>query len=714
VSKDGRKSASRDAGVAPAPRPPDAVRNVVVVGPSGAGKTTLLEALLVRTGALSRAGSVVDGTTALDTEDVEIARQHSVSLAVAAVEHDDGERTVKLNLVDTPGSPDFVGELRAGLRACDGALFVVSAVGGLDARTTQLWEECAAVGMPRAVVVTQLDRPRADFDEAVALCQRVLGDGVHPLQLPMHGDDEQVAGLIDLLRARVSDWSTGEPVERDPDPEHLGLIEPLRAELLEAVIAESEDETLLDRYLGGEQLDQAMLIEDFERAVARGHFHPVLAVAPLSAVGTAELLDLLVAGFPSPLEHGCPSVTRPDGSPTAPLSCDPDGPLAAEVVRTTSDPYLGRISLVRVFSGTLRPDVGVHVSGHGGAERGHPDHDEDERVGALSSPLGASLRQVPECPAGDVCAVARLSTAETGDTLSSPDEPLLVAPWDLPEPQHPVAVEAASRADEDRLSTALARLAAEDPTVRVERRAETGQLLLWCLGDAHADVLLERLRGRHGVAVQTPEVVVPLQETLAKPASATGRHVKQSGGHGQYAIVVVEGEPLPPGSGIVFEQRVVGGAVPSQFHGSVEKGVRAQAERGVSEGRPLVDLKVVLVDGKAHSVDSSDAAFQTAGALALRELVAAAGTQPLEPWVELEVEVPSAFVGPVLSDLAARRARVTGNEADAEHEDRCTVRAEVPEAELLTYAAVLRAVSHGTGRSRRRPVGYHAAPHTAG
>ncbi|MFP5219963.1 MAG: elongation factor G-like protein EF-G2 [Actinomycetes bacterium] len=708
VTSESRRAAGRDAGAAPEPRPAENVRNVVVVGPSGGGKTTLLEALLARAGAVPRAGSVTEGTSVLDSDEVEVHRQHTVSMSVAAVEHGD----TKLNLVDTPGNPDFVGEVRAGLRACDGALFVVSAVGGLDARTTQLWEECAAVGMPRAVVVTQLDRPRADFDETVALCQRLLGDGVHPTLLPLHGDDgEEVVGVLDLLRLRLTDWSGGEPVEREPDAEHLSAVEGLRAELLEAVIAESEDETLLDRYLGGEELDLDLVVTDFERAVARGHFHPVLAVSPLTGPGTAELLSLLVAGFPSPLEHGCPPVTTPDGAPAAPLTCDPAGPLAAEVVRTTADPYLGRVSIVRVFSGTLLPDTAVHVSGHGGEERGHPDHDEDERVGALSSPLGATVRPVAECPAGDICAVTRLASAETGDTLSSPEQPLLVAPWDLPEPQHPVAVAAASRSDEDKLSTALARLSAEDPTVRIERRADTGQLLLWCLGDTHADVLIERLRDRFGVAVETPEVVVPLRETLAGPATATGRHVKQSGGHGQYAIVVVEGEPLPPGSGIVFEQRVVGGAVPSQFHSSVEKGVRAQAERGVSQdGRPLVDVKVVLVDGKAHSVDSSDAAFQTAGALALRELAAAAGTRVLEPWVELEVEVPSAFVGPVMSDLAGRRARVTGNEPDPEHEDRVTVRAEVPEAELLSYAAALRAVSHGTGRSRRRPAGYHPAP----
>ncbi|RFU20719.1 elongation factor G-like protein EF-G2 [Geodermatophilus marinus] len=682
---------AKDTGTAPAPRAAGEVRNVALVGHAGAGKTTLAEALLVATGALPRAGRVEDGTTCLDSEEVEIRQQRSVSLGVATVEHA-GHR---LTLLDTPGSPDFVGELRAGLRAADAALFVVSAVNGVDATTVQLWEECAAVGMPRAVVITQLDRPRADLDEAVRSCRTQLGEGVLPLQVPQRGADGAVTGLLSLLEPHVEAGG--------PDADRL------RAELIEGIIGESEDETLMDRYLDGEELAVGDLVADLETAVARGHFHPILCAAPLGGVGVPELLDLLVAAFPCPVEHGCPPVTRPDGSPAPALACDPDGPLVAEVVKTTTDPYLGRVSLVRVFSGTLRPDTAIHVSGHGMAERGHPDHDVDERIGAVSSPLGPSLRPVAACPAGDVCAVTRLASAETGDTLSSPDDPRLVPPWDLPVPQLPVAVEASSRADEDRLATALGRLVAEDPTVRLDRRPDTGQLLLWCVGEAHAEVLLERLRTRHGVSVTTVPVRVPMVETLAAPAHVTGRHVKQSGGHGQYAVVVVDVEPGEPGSGIVFEQRIVGGTVPSQFHGSVEKGVRGQAARGIEGERPLVDLKVTLVDGKAHSVDSSDAAFQAAGALALREAAAAAGTKVLEPWCEVEVVVPGEYVGAVMSDLSARRARVTGSEADPER-DRTTVRAEVPEVELLTYAGALRSVSHGTGSFGRRALGYEPAP----
>ena len=683
--------------VAPEPRHPELVRNVVLVGHSGAGKTTLVESLLVRTGILPRAGRVEDGTTVGDSEPVEHRLQRSVLLSACSLEH----AGVKVNLLDTPGSADHVGELRAGLRAADAALFVVSAVGGVDALTVELWRECEAVGLPRAVVVTQLDRPRADFDESVVLCQRLLGEGVHPLYLPLHGEADEVAGLMSLISQRVHDWSSGERVERDPDPQHLPLIENARSDLVEAVIADSEDETLLDRYLAGEALDQDVVIADLETAVARGRFFPVLPMTPLTALGTDELLEVLTRGMPTPLEHPCPVVTHPDGSPVPPIDPDPDGPLVAEVVRTTTDPYLGRVSLVRVFSGTLRPDSAVRVSGH---RPDGPGHDADERVGALFAPLGAQLRPVAECRAGDLCAVTRLTTAETTDTLSDKAFPLLVQAWDLPQPQLAVAVEAASRADEDRLGAALARLVAEDPTVHLEQSAATGQQLLWCLGAGHAEVLIDRLTTRYGVAVTSPAVKVALRETLAGATTSTGRLVKQSGGHGQYAVVVLEVSPGEPGSGLSFASKVVGGSVPTAYVSSVEKGVRQQAAAGE---RPLVDLEVVLIDGKAHAVDSSDAAFAAAGALALREACTSAGVQTLEPVSAVEVRIPTSYVGSVMSDLSSRRAHVTGSEGG---EDTSTVTAEVPDLELLAYSAALRALTHGTGSFTRRPLRHAPLP----
>ncbi|WP_328924753.1 elongation factor G-like protein EF-G2 [Streptomyces sp. NBC_00190] len=688
---------------------PSSVRNVVLVGHSGSGKTTLVEALALTAGAVNRAGRVEDGATVSDYDEIEHRRQRSVQLSLVPVEWGG----IKINILDTPGYADFVGELRAGLRAADAALFVVSASDGIDGATRMVWDECEAVGMPRAIVVTHLEAARADYAQMTDVCGQIFGaddpDAVIPLYLPLHGPagpdgHSPVTGLLGLLSQRVYDYASGERAERDPDPAEVDLISGARSRLIEGIIAESEDEGLMDRYLGGEDIDIKTLVDDLERAVARGTFHPVLMAAPATdgarqGLGTVELLELITGGFPTPLERGPVTVTTPDGSGRPAVSCDPDGPLLAEVVKTSSDPYVGRVSLIRVFSGTLRPEQTVHVSGHGLTDRGHEDHDVDERIGTLTSPFGKQQRILDRGIAGDLACVAKLTRAETGDTLSAKDDPLLMEPWAMPDPLLPLAIEAHSKADEDKLSHGLARLVAEDPTMRLEQNPHTHQVVLWCLGEAHQDVALERLRNRYGVQVDAVPHKVSLRETFGAKAAGRGRHVKQSGGHGQFAICEIEVEPLPPGSGIEFVDKVVGGAVPRQFIPSVEKGVRTQAARGVSAGYPLVDVRVTLLDGKAHSVDSSDAAFQTAGALALRGAAAEARIELLEPVAELAVVVPDEYVGPVMSDLAGRRGRVVGTEQAGG--GRTRIRAEIPEIEIGRYAIELRSVSHGTGRFAR-------------
>jgi elongation factor G len=685
-------------GPAPVVDEPGRVRNVVLVGHSGAGKTTLVEALLAVTGTIGRAGSVTDGTTVCDHDPAAVKQQRSVALACAPLMH----AGTKVNLLDSPGYADFVGELRAGLRAADAVLFVVSSVDGMDAATAALWEECAAVGMPRAVAITRMDHQRCDFDETLAVCQRAFGDNVMPLYLPLHGDDgTSVVGLIGLISQRIFDYSDGHPpAQREPDAEHLPAIEESRNALLEGIIAESEDESLMDRYLGGEEIEAEVIIEDLEKAVARGTFFPVIPVCAETRLGLDALLEVLTSAFPSPLEHPLPPVTGLDGSPRDPLTCDPTGPLVAEVVKTTIDPYVGRVTLVRVFSGTLRPEQVVHISGHGMADRGHPDHDADERFAHLYSPLGANLREVPVCIAGDICAVTKSTTAETGDTISTKEQPLLIAPWEMPEPLLPVAIVAKTRSDEDALAKNLGRLVAGDPTMRLERNAETHQLVLWCMGEAHADVVLDRLRSG-GVDLDTEPVRVALRETFAAASKGHGRHVKQSGGHGQYAVCDIEVEPLPRGSGFEFLDKIVGGVVPNNYIPSVEKGVRAQMERGIVAGYPVVDLRVTLFDGKAHSVDSSDAAFQTAGGLALRDAAEKGQVTLLEPIDEVAIRVPDQFVGAVMSDLSGRRGRVLGTESDPNGNERSVVRAEVPATELVRYAVELRAMTSGAGTFSR-------------
>ncbi|MCW2661035.1 MAG: elongation factor [Mycobacterium sp.] len=704
-----KASASQGAAAAPTANGPGDVRNVVLVGPSSGGKTTLVEALLVAAGVLSRPGSVTDGSTICDYDDAEIRQQRSVGVAVASLSHDG----IKINLVDTPGYADFVGELRAGLRAADCALFVIAANEGVDEPTKSLWQECSQVGMPRAVVITKLDHARANYQEALAAAQNAFGDKVLPLYLPT-GD-----GLIGLLSQTRYQYSGGKRTIQPPDPSDADPIEEARGSLIEGIIEESEDESLMERYLGGESIDESVLIEDLEKAIARGSFFPVIPVCSGTGVGTLELLEVATRGFPSPMEHPLPEVFTPNGATHATLACDANAPLLAEVVKTTSDPYVGRVSLVRVFSGTIRPDTTVHVSGHfasffgeaNGNGNSHPDHDEDERIGVLSFPLGKQQRPAAAVVAGDICAIGKLSRAETGDTLSDKSEPLVLRPWTMPEPLLPVAIAAHAKTDEDKLSVGLGRLAAEDPTLRIEQNQETHQIVLWCMGEAHSGVVLDALANRYGVSVDTVELRVPLRETFSGKAKGHGRHIKQSGGHGQYAVCDIEVEPLPEGSGFEFVDKVVGGAVPRNFIPSVEKGVRAQMERGVHAGYPVVDIRVTLFDGKAHSVDSSDFAFQAAGALALREAAAATKVNLLEPIDEISVLVPDNFVGAVMGDLSGRRGRVLGTEAAGNI--RTQVRAEVPQVELTRYAIDLRSLAHGAASFTRSFARYEPMPESA-
>lgn len=711
-----KANAAQSAGAAPTANGPGDVRNIALVGPSGGGKTTLVEALLVAAGVLSRPGSVTDGSTICDYDDAEIRQQRSVGVAVASLASDG----IKINLVDTPGYADFVGELRAGLRAADCALFVIAANEGVDEPTKSLWQECDQVGMPRAVVITKLDHARANYSEALAAAQNAFGDKVLPLYLPTALP--ACEGLIGLLSQTRYAYAHGKRTKQSPDPADADRIEEARGTLIEGIIEESEDESLMDRYLGGEAIDESVLIDDLERAVARGSFFPVIPICSSTGVGTLELLEVATRGFPSPMEHRMPEVFTPQGAPHAELACDVEAPLLAEVVKTTSDPYVGRVSLVRVFSGTIRPDTTVHVSGHfasffGGDEgaqsngHSHPDHDEDERIGVLSFPLGKQQRPAPAVVAGDICAIGKLSRAETGDTLSDKAEPLVLRPWTMPEPLLPVAIAAHAKTDEDKLSVGLGRLAAEDPTLRIEQNSETHQIVLWCMGEAHVGVVLDALANRYGVTVDTVELRVPLRETFGGKAKGHGRHVKQSGGHGQYAVCDVEVEPLPEGSGFEFLDKVVGGAVPRQFIPSVEKGVRAQMEKGVQAGYPMVDIRVTLLDGKAHSVDSSDFAFQMAGSLALREAAAAARVTLLEPIDEITVLVPDDFVGAVMGDLSSRRGRVLGT--DTAGNERTVVKAEVPQVELTRYAIDLRSLAHGAASFTRSFARYEPMPESA-
>ncbi len=695
------------------------VRNVVLVGPGGSGKTTLLETLLKEIGVINRAGRVEDGNTVSDYEDVEKRLHYSVNLAVASVDITNpdltgGPGTVRINLLDTPGNPDFVGELRAGLRGADAALFVISAVDGIDGATRRVWDECAAAGAPRAIVVTDVDEPRANFDHTLEELQAAFGDGVHALYLPYKANDPTNARVISVIRAQLME-GIGSTMRLSPlDPADQDRVEELRARLIEDVITESGDEDLMEKYLEGEELGFMALAADLQRATANAQFFPVLPVVAPTALGIPQLLRVMCIGFPSPADHVLPAIYSPAGAERAPLRHSVDEPLVAAVIKTTTDPFVGRISVVRVYSGVLRSDQTVHISGHLSQFSGRPadsqwhaDHDDEERMGALGRPLGGSQTPVDQAVAGEIVTVARLSKAETGDTLSDPANPAVITPWVMPEPLFPTAIQSAKKGDEGKLMSGLQRLQAEDPTVRVEVDATTGQLVLWTMGEQHLQVMLDRLKGRSGVEVQTVPVLVPLRETLKGKAEVQGKHVKQSGGHGQYAVAELRFEPLPQGSGFEFVDEVVGGAVPRQYIPSVEKGIVAQMAKGIT-GYPMVDIRATLYHGKAHSVDSSDAAFQMAGSLGLQEAAKKAGIVILEPVDSVTVECDDEYVGGVMSDLSTRRGRVKGT--DQLGNGRTKVTAEVPAYELVRYATALRSLARGTGVFSREYLHHEPAP----
>lgn len=671
------------------------LRNVVLVGSSGSGKTTLFNRLLEARIPGHRPGKD-DG-------------ERAAVLTLASVSSGD----VVINLLDAPGHPDFVGELRAGLRAADAAIFVVSAADGIDNTTAALWRECRSVDLPRAIVVTKLDVERGDFAAAVEECGRVFGEGVVPAYLPLTDDAGEIIGTMSLVTERIHDYGSGSSQVRPASDQESEQIVAYRSDFLEGVITESEDDTLMERYLSGEQLAVDQVRDDLLKATSRARFFPVIPVQVSNGVGVEELFSLVEHGLPTPVEKAVPTVTTPDGQDLLEVACDPEGPLVAQVIRTTSDPYAGRQSMVRIYSGTLRTDDVVHVCGHrevftGDEDNLHPGHDEDEKVGPLAFPVGTELKTRPAAIAGDIVLVSKLSRAETTDTLSSKDSPALVEPWTLPQPLLPTALRAATRNDEDKLAAALGRLVVEDTTVRLERPVETDQELLWTMGTAHTDLLLGRLNERYGVRVTSEPVKVAMRETFVAPASAHGRHVKQSGGHGQYAMCDIKIRPLERGEGFVFVDKVVGGAVPRQYIPSVEKGLRSQMERGTVYGFPMVDVEVTLHDGKSHAVDSSDMAFQSAAALALKEAATPETVALLEPVDELEVTMADEYLGAVMTDLGNRRGQVLGTDTTADGQS--VLRGLAPAAELERYAVDLRGLAHGSASFTRKPHGYDLVP----
>lgn len=660
----------------------DQLRNVVLVGAAGSGKTTLLEQLLTSRVPKYRG----------EKETPERAAALFLTSFVTG--------GAWVNVLDAPGHPDFVGELRAGMRAADAAVFVVSAADGVDAATASLWQEAKDANLPRAIAITKLDAGRTDFVSALADCQEAFGEGVQASHYPYVDDEGRILQSLSLVSTNVHDYSSGSRVDHPAGPDNDEVLAELRPPLIEGIIQESEDDQMMDRYLGGEVIDGASLYADMCRAVASANLFPVVPIQAHNGVGIDELLSLVEKGFPTPGLHPNPDLWSPQGENLGPAPADPAAPVLAQVIRTTTDPFAGRLSMVRIFSGTLQVDSTVRLSNMSTAA--------EEHVGQISVAEGIELEPRTSAIAGEIVMLPKLSKAETGDTLSAADSFVTVAPWMLPEPLLPIAIKAATRNDEDKLPAALQRLSLEDSAVRVDR-SSSDQIVLWTTGQAHADLLLNRLSNRYGVAVDQEPLRIAMRETIVSAVTAKGRHVKQSGGHGQYAVCDIEVEPLERGAGFEFVDKVVGGAVPRQFIPSVEKGVRTQLDKGVVAGYPMVDVRVTLFDGKAHSVDSSDMAFQLAGSLAIKEAAVAGKTAALlEPLDTVTVTVNEEFMGAVMTDLSNRRGQLLGTDSNDRHQ--AIITALVPQLELARYAIDLRGLARGSGTFTREFHGYELLP----
>ena len=647
-------------------------RTVALVGHAGAGKTTLVERLLASTGAVTRAGSVLEGTTVCDTEPEEIARRHSLSLAVAPI-------TVgaeRIDLIDTPGVADFVVEVERALAVADVAVVVVSATDGVEVQTEVVWRLAAREGIPRVIVVTKLDREGADYAGVLDSLRDTFGKGIAPVELPI-GEGPEFKGIADLLADAAITYEGGRPTtgavpEEIADDEHR-----VREQLVEGIVL--ADDELMSRYLDGDALSMEELEGALTVGLTDGTVVPVVCVSGETGIGVDRLASLLSEIAPSRGVFG----TR--AGDVIELPRDPDGPTVLRAFKTVLDPFVGKITWFEVVSGTLRADETLINT------RTHAD----ERIRTLQVPCGRELVTVQEVFAGDLVAVPKLADTAAGDVLGPKGFDVELPLPSGASPTLEVAVTPRKQGDDDKLMVALHRLEEEDAGLRVHQDDEAHQTVLTVMGDTHLAVVLERLKRKYSVEVDVEERKHSYRRTIVKAAEAEGRHKKQTGGHGQFAVVHLRIEPLAHGGGFEFADKVVGGAIPRQFIPAVHHGVERAMRTGAGGGHPFVDIKVTCDDGKHHSVDSSEAAFETAGALAFSEAVAAAGTAYLEPISRLEVHIPTKFLGDVLSDLNSRRGRVVSSEPGEDAET--TVVALVPTTELSRYTTELRGIAGGHG-----------------
>jgi len=672
------------------------IRNVALVGHRGSGKTSLHEALLFEAGATNRLGSVADGTTVSDADEDEKARRMSISASLASFQW----RGVKVNLVDTPGEPSFVADALGALRVCESAVFVVNAVMGVEVSTQRLWQRASELGVARLLYVNMLDRERADFFRTLDALKGAFGPHVVATEIPV-GAEHEVRGVIDLVDMKAYEYdgngSTRDGCREVPIPAELAeQAQEYREKLMDEVAEGSE--ALMERYLEGEEVSHDEIVQALEDGTDRGQLFPVTCGVATTRLGANRLLDAIVDDLPSPVQHGALELGSISLAPVE------DEEMFAYVFKTRADPFAGRLNLFRVYQGVLRADTPVLNT------RAHAK----ERVGQLLVPQGKEVTHAEAFGPGDIGAVAKLKETRAGDWLAARDQPISMPSIRLPAPVMAFAIEPKAKGEEDKVFTALRRLQEEDPTIDLHRDPQTGEQIVAGLSQVHVEVVVGRLRDRFGAEVALKPPRVPYQETIRAPAKAHGRHKKQTGGRGQFGDCHIAIEPLEEGAAVDLEfvNEIKGGVIPGSFVPAVQKGVMEAMDHGTVAGYPVKGVRVRLYDGSYHTVDSSEMAFKLAGALAMRQALQAASPVLLEPIMLVSASVPDSSVGDVMGDLSSRRGRPLGTEPVG---GMVEVRAEVPMAELLSYAPDLRAITGGQGEYTLEFVRYEEVPaHLAG
>jgi elongation factor G len=651
------------------------IRNVVLLSHQGAGKTSLAESMLFTSGAIQRLGNVADGTTTSDYDPLEVERHMGINLSLLPIQW----QGMKLNLIDTPGYADFIGEVRSGLRITEGAIIVICAASGVEVGTEQMWNDAEKANMPRLIFVNKMDRDNADFFSTLKGIQAKLSPKCLPLQLPI-GSQRDFQGIVDLVNMKAYIGADSQEAEMPSALQEQA--EASREKLIEAAV--EVDDELINKYLEGEAINNEEILAAIRKSAIEGKLVPVFAGSALQGIGTRQVLNGICSYLPAPEEKDAIVAKSVSTGNQEEIKPNSESPLSSLVFKTTADPYVGKLSYFRIYSGIISSNSQVW----------NANKNSMERIGQLFTMLGKNQQAVPQVTAGDIGAVSKLSLTTTGDTLCAREHPVILPGIEFPKANFSMAIQPQAKTDLDKMSTVLPRICEEDPSLQTRREADTNEFIISGVGDNHLEITREKIRRKFGVEVKLELPKIPYKETITMSANAEYKHKKQTGGHGQYGHVLLELEPLPRGGGFEFAKKIVGGAIPQNYIPSVEKGINEAKQEGVLAGYPVVDVKVSLYDGSFHPVDSSDIAFKIAGAQALKKGLSQGQPVLLEPVMNLTITVPETYTGDIASDLNTKRGRVLGmNPSDGIN----VIQAQAPYAELLRYALNLRSLTQGRG-----------------